>query len=89
MAAESEHGEELEAWQDLLPTNPLFKTLQLACARKFGKRNLLCEIRGDLFVWSSDSTALLTTNLKRIVAFPAKDLVYQVPFPLSSYTVLI
>ena len=30
--------------------------------------NLICESRGDLFVWSEAKSALLTTNLKRIKA---------------------
>lgn len=30
--------------------------------------NLMCESRGDLFVWSEAKSALLTTNLKRIKA---------------------
>ena len=72
-------AEDTENWQDLLAENPLFECLRQSSG-KGGRRNIMCEIRGDLFIWmSSDTTkCLLTTNLKRMVAFPTEDPVYQV-----------
>ncbi len=75
--ADEEYAE-IENWQELLRDHPLFHYLQYSPAEAERKKNVMCEIRGDLFVWSSRDSVLLTTNLKRMVAYPTKDPIYQV-----------
>ena len=66
------------AWTELLPNNPLFERLREEGCEQLENVDLMCEIRGDLFVWSQAETALLTTNLKRLMAYPEGPQVYQV-----------
>lgn len=65
--------EEVDAahWTELLPRNPLFEELRRdGGCRRPDNASLMCEIRGDLFVWCEERKALLTTNLKRLAAHP-------------------
>ena len=65
-------------WTTALSQHPIFDELKDDyCAtedsyagdgRVSAPVNLICESRGDLFVWSEAKSALLTTNLKRIKA---------------------
>lgn len=79
MAVETD---EVGSWQELLSRHPLFEHIRLSTStigsEREGRKNVMCEIRGDLFVWSSHDSTLLTTNLKRIAAHPEKECVYQV-----------
>lgn len=66
-------------WNEMLPSNPMFDKLRDKGGLPTGNANILCEIRGDLFVWSDAEKVLLTTNLKRLMAYHSKaDQVYQV-----------
>ena len=55
-------------WTDVLSQNPLFEVLGEEGVDPVNNGNLVCEIRGDLFVWCSAKSAVLTTNLKRLKA---------------------
>ncbi len=80
----SEDSEEVQSWHDLLKSHPLFGYLKNSpTSTKEKRKNVMCEIRGDLFVWCSYGS-LLTTNLKRMVAYPSKESVYQV----SKYVIM-
>lgn len=72
------------SWTELLPENPLFERLREEGCEQLENADLVCEIRGDLFVWSQANTALLTTNLKRLMAYPGEPQVYQTLFCTSS-----
>ena len=65
-------------WTELLPQNSLFEQLREEGSDVLKSGNLVCEIRGDLFVWSAAKSALLTTNLKRLKAHPAAEQTFQV-----------
>ena len=66
-------------WNEMLPSNPMFDRLREKDGAPVINGNILCEIRGDLFVWNDAEKVLLTTNLKRLMAYHTKDnQVYQV-----------
>ena len=65
-------------WTDALCHNPLFEVLREEGVEPVDNGNLVCEIRGDLFVWSSAKSAVLTTNLKRLKANPSEEQCFQV-----------
>lgn len=66
-------------WNEMLPSNPMFDRLRKKDSALVINGNILCEIRGDLFVWNDAEKVLLTTNLKRLMAYHTKDdQVYQV-----------
>ena len=66
-------------WNEMLPTNPMFDRLREKDGAPVINGNILCEIRGDLFVWNDAEKVLLTTNLKRLMAYLAKvNHLYQV-----------
>jgi len=67
-----------DSWTELLPENPIFEELRIEGDVSVNGANVMCEIRGDLFVWSQTKSALLTTNLKRLVASPSQPPVFQV-----------
>ena len=66
-----------DSWTELLPENPIFEELRIEGDVSVNGANVMCEIRGDLFVWSQTKSALLT-NLKRLVASPSQPPVFQV-----------
>ena len=70
-------------WTELLPRSPLFECLREEGTDLVENGNLMCEIRGDLFVWSSAKSAVLTTNLKRLKAHPDEEQIFQVGFFIS------
>ena len=71
------------AWNEMLPNNPMFDRLREKDSAPVINGNILCEIRGDLFVWNDAEKVLLTTNLKRLMAYHTRDdQIYQV---CSSY----
>ena len=74
----SDFSEDASDWTDLLPLNPLFERLREEGADVIKNGNVMCEIRGDLFVWSSAKSAILTTNLKRLKAHPSDEQAFQV-----------
>lgn len=76
MAAISEACTPLEgpSWVELLPYCALFEEL----SSSVNKEHIICETRGDLFVWDSEAQCLLTTNLKRLHAQRGESHVYQV-----------
>lgn len=85
MAEPEEEPEEL-SWHQLLSfNNPIFKKLRASKNIEKDKMNLMCEIRGDLFVWCNRRKAMLTTHLKRIVAKPTNPQVFQVLFSFCCY----
>lgn len=69
-------------WTTALSEHPIFGELKDDCCAAEAQEdtyysvdgrvpalvNLICESRGDLFIWSEAKSALLTTNLKRIKA---------------------
>ena len=66
-------------WNEMLPRNPMFDRLREKDVAPVINGNILCEIRGDLFVWNDAEKVLLTTNLKRLMAYHTKDdQIYQV-----------
>ena len=66
-------------WNEKLPSNPIFDQLREKGGAPVINGNILCEIRGDLFVWNDAEKALLTTNLKRLKTFHQKhDQIHQV-----------
>ena len=67
-----------DSWTELLPENPIFEELRMEGDVPLKGANVMCEIRGDLFVWSQTKATLLTTNLKRLVAYPSQPPVFQV-----------
>ena len=76
-------GESLEgkSWVSCLPSHPIFERQDESL--NADQPYLLCETRGDLFVWDPKDYCLRTTNLKRIhaesrdeISEPSK--VYQV-----------
>lgn len=70
-------------WNEMLPNNPMFDRLREKDSAPVINGNILCEIRGDLFVWNDAEKVLLTTNLKRLMAYHTRDdQIYQV---CSSY----
>ena len=76
----SESGSEIwlyGTWLEALRAHPLFNVLSDESGIGEGTL-LLCETRGDLFVWSSASSCLLTTNLKRIYARRSEAIIFQV-----------
>lgn len=70
--------EEASDWTDLLPLNPLFERLREEGTDVNKNGNVMCEIRGDLFVWSSAKSAILTTNLKQLKAHLSDEQEFQV-----------
>ena len=64
-------------WTDALKVHPMFAHLTEECCER-DVRLLVCESRGDLFVWDSNSQLLLTTNLKRLHSRKDETGVYQV-----------
>lgn len=78
MATEDEELDEDRCWYELLERNQLFGRFRDSEGMAGGNRNLMCEIRGDLFVWCGSHKTMLTTNLKRIVAKPTEKQVFQV-----------
>ena len=74
----SDFGDVACEWTDLLPLSPLFERLREQGTEVVKNGNLMCEIRGDLFVWSSAESAVLTTNLKRLKAHPSAEQTFQV-----------
>ena len=69
---------ELESWMEMLPGSAIFDELREEGEEPLQGANVMCDIRGDLFVWSQSQPALLTTNLKRLVAFPDQSPSFQV-----------
>ena len=65
-------------WVDLLPLGPLLDCLKDEGIEPVQNGNLMCETRGDLFVWSAAKSAVLTTNLKRLKAHPSEEQTFQV-----------
>ena len=66
-------------WTDVLHENPLFEVLREGGgAAPVENGNIMCEIRGDLFVWDQSQGVLLTTNLKRLKAHPTEPQSIQV-----------
>ena len=63
---------ESESWTELLPESPIFERLKEAGALPEGEANVMCQIRGELFVWSHKERALLTTSLKKMTASPER-----------------
>ena len=60
-------------WNELLPSNPMFERLRKVNCPPVRNGNIICDIRGDLFVWDEAEKVLLTTNLKRLMAYHSKD----------------
>ena len=69
-------------WFAALPQHPLFEVLRDDLLEDGGEdkvhKLLVCESRGDLFVWCPPPSCLLTTNLKRLHARREEANVYQV-----------
>lgn len=67
-------------WNEMLPCNPIFENLRdVKNGHPVRNGNIFCNIRGNLFVWEDTKKVLLTTNLKRLMAYHTKDdQVYQV-----------
>ena len=65
-------------WTGFLPRNPLFELLLEEGVDEAYNGNLMCEIRGDLFVWNQSKSVLLTTNMKRLKAHLSEDQSFQV-----------
>jgi len=78
LAMEDRELETSESWMELLPESAIFDELRAEGEEPLEGANVMCEIRGDLFVWSQSQPALLTTNLKRLVAFPNQPPSFQV-----------
>lgn len=76
-------------WTDMLPENPLFDRLRDNAGGALEGVSLVCAIRGDLFVWRETEKALLTTNLKRIKAYPRERQVFQVRSNTQSSRILL
>lgn len=76
----SDFGDEPSNWTDRLPQSPLFEQLREEGTDVVKNGNLVCEIRGDLFVWSAAKSAVLTTNLKRLKAHPSEEQAFQVEY---------
>ena len=74
----SDYGDPASEWTDLVRLSPLFEQLREEGTEAVKNGNLMCEIRGDLFVWSSAESAVLTTNLKRLKAHPSEEQTFQV-----------
>ena len=75
-------------WNEILPSNPMFERLRDCNSPPVMNGNILCQVRGDLFVWSDAEKVLLTTNLKRLKAFIKEfltkdDQIYQVHSVIS------
>lgn len=77
MSASSSEDDDT-SWQTLLKKHHIFRHLRNSPTIKESRKNVMCEIKGDLFVWSSHDQVLLATNLKKMVAYPEKNDVYQV-----------
>ena len=74
-------------WWELLLENPLFERLrEEGYEQHTPGTSLVCEVRGDLFVWSQATTALFTTNLKRIKANPGQPQYFQVRMEIEADT---
>ena len=67
-------------WTELLTTHPLFERLRDEKSEFVTSGNIMCEIRGDLFVWSEGKRAMLTTNMKRLKAHLSDYQAFQVCF---------
>ena len=69
-------------WFAALPQHHLFEALrdelQEDGEKDKAEKLLVCETRGDLFVWCPPPRCLLTTNLKRLHARRDEADVYQV-----------
>ena len=74
----SDFDDAVSEWTDLLHLSPLFERLREKGTEVVKNGNLMCEIRGDLFVWSSAESAVFTTNLKRLKAHPSEEQMFQV-----------
>lgn len=73
--------EDVDTWNEMLPHNAMFDRLSERPGPPVINGNILCEIRGDLFVWSDTEKVLLTTNLKRLMAYycqSSDEQIYQV-----------
>ena len=63
-----------KSWVTALPDHPLFNhdddnnDSHNADSNNVDSQYLLCETRGDLFVWDSKGYCLCTTNLKKLNA---------------------
>lgn len=73
-------------WYAALPQHPIFEVLrdELADDRGGEGKLLLCESRGDLFMWCPPLGCLLTTNLKRLHCHREEAGVYQVATAAST-----
>ena len=65
------------SWINALPYHPVFKNLSDELPNE-NDTPLLCESRGDIFIWNPSSWSMLTTNLKRLHAQRDESLIYQV-----------
>ena len=67
-----------KSWVDVLPHKEVFTYLREKSdpvASVSG--NILCTLRGDLFIWCQAVCEMLTFNLMQLSAYPQKD-IYQV-----------
>ena len=81
----TEYSEDVpDDWTNLLHLNPLFESLREDGADVVKNANLMCEIRGDIFLWSPAKSAVLTTNLKRLKAHLSEDQSFQVRTGITS-----
>lgn len=84
--ADDVEGVDAAHWTELLPASPLFEQLRRdGGCRRSDNASLMCECRGDLFVWFEERKALLTTNLKRLMAYPDQQSfqVHLIALPMS------
>ena len=81
----AQEDEDVCSWTELLPSHPLFEELKESPCKPLEDGNVLCEIRGDLFAWCQAKSAMLTTNLKRLMAYP-RNPAYQVRMHTRTHT---
>ena len=71
------------SWLDTLPRKKLFTYLRESNGDLSGTTtadigNMMCTVRGNLFVWNPKTCEVLTLNMKHAVAHPEDDPEYDI-----------